>query len=52
MGGGCRAAAIMAVYSSIALNSSSDKGIPDSICEGSLDSLCENEWHSSYQREA
>lgn len=51
-GRGCRAIAIMAVYSSLALNSSSDKGIPDSIYEASLDSLSENEWHSSCRQEA
>lgn len=42
----------MAVYSSIALNSSNDKGILDSIYEARLDSLSENEWHSSYRQEA
>lgn len=50
-GRGCTAIAIMAVYSNVALNTSSDKGTLDSICEASLDSLSENEWHLSYQQE-
>lgn len=52
-GGGASGAAavIMAVYSGAALNRATDKGIPDSICEGSLDILAENEWHSHDRRE-
>ena len=37
----------MPVYSDVALNTGSDKGIPDSIYEASLDSLFESEWHLS-----
>lgn len=46
------AIAIMALYRNLALNSSSDNGIPDSSYETSLDSLFENEWHLSQQWEA
>lgn len=46
---GCKGKAIMALYSSVALNTSSDKGTPDSICVACLDSVSEDEWHSSYQ---